>query len=212
MSDRFDPDVSFDVTMFGEMPLKGKGVAEPSGVAEELVRALLEEIGDNPERPSLLDTPKRVVKSWNTIYEGYTLDPRSIFTVFDGEGYDEIIIMKDIEFFSMCEHHMLPFYGKAHVAYLPKKNGKVVGASKLARVVDLHARRLQMQERICQGVTKTLNEYLDVRGAACIIEAKHMCMNMRGVQKQCTNMITSSLTGEFKTDPSVKAELMSLLK
>jgi GTP cyclohydrolase IA len=158
----------------------------------------------------LLDTPKRVVKSWNELYKGYNQKAEDILTVFSSDGYDQIVLLKDIEVYSMCEHHMLPFIGKAHVAYIPDK--KIVGISKLARLVDIYARRLQIQERIGQQVTDDLMRLLNPRGAACIIEAQHLCMLMRGVNKQNSVMVTSSLKGVFLTDFSAKEELLKLIK
>ena len=144
-----------------------------------LIKSLLHEIGENPNREGLLQTPHRVVKSWEEIYSGYSVNPENILTIFN-EPCNEIVILKNIELYSMCEHHMLPFYGKAHVAYLPDNN-KVVGISKLARLVDIYSKRLQIQERLCQQVTKALMDILKPKGAACVIEATHLCMRMRGV-------------------------------
>lgn len=175
-----------------------------------LITAILAAIGENVDREGLIDTPKRVVKSWTELYKGYTQDPKDILTTFESEGYDQIVLLKDIELFSMCEHHMLPFYGKAHVAYIP--NGKVIGISKLARLLDIYARRLQIQERIGQQVTTALMQYLQPLGAACVIEATHMCMRMRGVEKQNSVMITSSLQGAFKENISTREELFQLIK
>lgn len=177
---------------------------------QELIRQILEQLGENPEREGLKDTPKRVVKSWTELYKGYMQDPKDILTTFESEGYNQIVLLKDIELYSMCEHHMLPFYGKAHVAYIP--NGKVIGISKLARLVDIYARRLQIQERIGAQVTAALMEHLQPLGAACIIEATHMCMRTRGVQKQNSVMITSSMEGVFMTDLSAKNELLTFIK
>lgn len=167
-------------------------------------------IGEDPNREGLKDTPMRIVNSWKEIYGGYEQDVSEVFTEFGNEGYDSMVLLKDIEFFSTCEHHMLPFYGKAHVAYIPSK--KIVGISKLARLVDIYAKRLQIQERICEQVTDALMQYLDPKGAACIIEASHMCMRMRGVNKQNSVMVTSSLKGEFMDDAAVRSELMDLIR
>lgn len=177
---------------------------------EELLRVILRRLGEDPGREGLRDTPKRVVRSWDEIYAGYKQDVESLFTTFvDTNGYSQIVICKNIELYSMCEHHMLPFFGKAHVAYIPGK--KVIGLSKLARLVDVYARRLQIQERIGQQVTEALMTYLQPEGAACIIEATHMCMRMRGVNKQESTMTTSSLTGSFLDDASARAELLQLI-
>jgi len=174
------------------------------------IEVILVAIGEDPNREGLLDTPKRVVKSWSELYRGYSQKPEDVLTVFDSGGYDQIVLLKDIELYSMCEHHMLPFFGKAHVAYIP--DGKVIGISKLARLVDIFARRLQIQERIGDQVTDSLMEYLKPKGAACIIEATHMCMRMRGVGKQNSVMSTSSMRGVFMTESQARQELMSLLR
>lgn len=171
---------------------------------------ILKYIGEDPERDGLKDTPNRVVKSYSELFSGYGKDPKELFTTFQDDKYDQMVILKDIELYSMCEHHMLPFYGKAHVAYIPY-GGKVIGISKLARLVDLFARRLQIQERIGNQVTAALDEFLAPEGAACVIEASHMCMQMRGVGKQHSVMTTSSLTGVFKKDPAVRQEFMNLI-
>jgi GTP cyclohydrolase IA len=176
----------------------------------ETIKDILLSVGEDPTREGLLDTPKRVVKSWNELYKGYNQKAEDILTVFSSDGYDQIVLLKDIEVYSMCEHHMLPFIGKAHVAYIPDK--KIVGISKLARLVDIYARRLQIQERIGQQVTDDLMRLLNPRGAACIIEAQHLCMLMRGVNKQNSVMVTSSLKGVFLTDFSAKEELLKLIK
>lgn len=173
--------------------------------------AQLRYIGENAEREGLMDTPSRVIRSWKEIYSGYNKDPKDILTVFEEtEGYQQMVVLKDIEIFSMCEHHMLPFFGKAHVAYLPDK--RVLGISKLARLVDIYARRLQIQERIGEQVTNALMEQLKPKGAACIIEASHMCMRMRGCNKQHSIMLTSSLKGCFLEDQSVRNELLTYIK
>ena len=177
---------------------------------ESLIKSTLQLIGDDPTREGLIDTPSRIVKMWGEIYKGYTQDPKDMFTTFSADGYNQIILLKDIELYSMCEHHMLPFFGKAHVAYIPNK--KVLGISKLARLVDIYAKRLQIQERIGDQVTSAIMEHLDALGAACIIHASHMCMKMRGVEKQNSVMVTSSMKGAFMNDPSTREELLMLLQ
>jgi len=176
---------------------------------EKLIQSLLISVGEHPLREGLLDTPKRVVKSWKELYKGYNQKAEDILTVFSSDGYDQIVLLKNIEMYSMCEHHMLPFIGKAHVAYIP--NEKIVGISKLARLVDIYARRLQIQERIGQQVTDDLMRLLKPKGAACIIEAQHLCMLMRGVNKQNSIMVTSSLRGVFLDQESTREELMQLI-
>lgn len=177
----------------------------------KIIRRFLEIIGENPDREGLLDTPKRVVKSWKELYKGYHQDPKEILsTVFEDGTCDEMVILKDIEFTSMCEHHVLPFRGKAHVGYLP--NGKVVGLSKLARLVDCFAKRLQIQEKMTQQISKEIETHLKPKGVAVIIEAHHQCMSCRGVGKQNSSMITSSMLGFFKENAIVRQEFLSLIK
>ncbi|GAI85307.1 unnamed protein product [marine sediment metagenome] len=167
-------------------------------------------IGDDPTREGLNETPERVIKSWNHLYSGYDQDPKDIMKTFKEGTCDEMVILKDIEMFSTCEHHMLPFFGKAHIAYIP--DGKVIGISKLARLLEIFSRRLQIQERIGEQVTGALMEYLQPKGAACIIEAKHLCMMARGIQKQNSVMITSSLKGVFLDKIETRNELMRLVR
>lgn len=175
----------------------------------DLIRQVLLEIGENPDREGLKDTPRRVVKSWKELYKGYTQDPEDFLTTFESEGYDQIVLLDNIEMYSMCEHHMLPFFGRAHVAYIP--GDMIVGISKLARLVDMYSRRLQNQERITQQVTTALMTHLKPKGAACFIEAKHMCMCSRGVEKQNSVMKTSCLKGAFFDTPEARAELLQLI-
>lgn len=177
----------------------------------DLIRGLIDAIGDDPGREGLLDTPKRVVKSWREIFRGYKEDPIAMLgTQFSAEGYDQMVICKDIELYSTCEHHMIPFYGKCHIGYLP--GDKVVGLSKLARLADVFARRLQIQERLTNQIADTLNDTLKTKGVMVVIEAKHMCMCARGVQKQHSSMVTSAVRGLFKDDSGVRAEFMGLIK
>lgn len=176
---------------------------------QDNVRRLLEYIGENPNREGLLKTPDRVVNSYATLYGGYSMEPADVFTAFEDGACDEMVIARDIEFFSTCEHHMLPFFGKAHIAYIP--NGKVIGVSKLARILEVFARRLQIQERLCQQVTDTLMTLLEPKGAACVLEAKHLCMIARGVNKQHSTMITSSLVGAFRDKPEARAEFLNMI-
>ena len=176
---------------------------------EENVERLLYLIeNSNWRREGLKETPRRVARAYKELFSGYGTNPDDILTVFSSDGYDQIILLKDIELYSTCEHHMLPFFGKAHVAYLPDK--KIVGISKLARLVEIYARRLQIQERIGEQVTNALMKYLQPLGAACIIEAKHLCMMSRGIQKQNSVMVTSSLKGAF-LDDDVKQEMMRMI-
>lgn len=177
----------------------------------ESITTLLKHIGEDPNREGLLKTPFRIENAWdNELFIGYKQSPNEFLTVFETDGYDQIVLLKDIEVFSMCEHHLLPFFGKAHVAYIP--TNKVVGISKLARLVEMYARRLQIQERIGEQVTNDIMQFLNAQGAACIIEATHMCMRMRGCSKQHSTMVTSSVKGVFFNDSSAKQELFSLLQ
>lgn len=160
------------------------------------------------DREGLRDTPDRVIDSWEKIYGGYGVDPQRLFTIFD-EGSDEMVILKECEFYSTCEHHMLPFFGKAHIGYLPK-NGKIVGISKLARLVETFSRRLQIQERIGEQITDAIMEYLNPTGCGVILEAKHFCMIARGVEKQNSIMVTSSMRGSFRKDPKVRDEFLRM--
>jgi GTP cyclohydrolase I len=178
---------------------------------EPLIRGLLAELGQDPERDGLDRTPARVAKAMRFLTKGYEEDPVEILNgaMFD-VSYDEMVVVKDIEFYSLCEHHMLPFFGRVHVAYIP--NGKVVGLSKIPRVVEMFARRLQVQERLTMEVAETLEKVLQPRGVAVVAESIHLCMMMRGVQQQNTFAITSSLKGVFQTDPMTRSEFMELIR
>ena len=181
--------------------------------AKEGILSIINYLGENPDREGLRETPERILRSYDRIFGGYLKDPAKIFTTFEEDDvipYNQIILLKDIEFYSTCEHHFLPFVGKAHVAYIPKK--KVVGISKLARIVEIYSRRLQIQERIGNQVTQALMDYLDPLGAACIIESKHFCMTCRGVEKQHSAMVTSSLRGGFLDNAQTRNELMTLIR
>ena len=178
---------------------------------EPLIAGLLKEIGDDPGRDGLERTPARVAKAMRFFTQGYEQEPLEILNdaLFD-VTYDEMVIVKDIDVYSMCEHHMLPFFGRAHVAYIP--NGKVVGLSKVPRLVEMFARRLQVQERLTMDIAETLEEVLRPKGVAVVVEAVHLCMMMRGVQQQNTWAVTSSLRGEFETDPKTRSEFMELIR
>ncbi len=181
--------------------------------AREAIKTLLSYIeGDNATlREGLLDTPKRVVESWSEIYAGYSMDASEILqATFNGEGYNGIVLLRDIEFTSTCEHHLLPFRGRAHIAYIPVD--RIVGISKLARILELHARRLQNQERITKGIADDLEKELAPLGAAVILEAAHGCMQCRGVAKQEAVMTTSAMRGVFFDKPEARTELMQLIQ
>ena len=170
---------------------------ETTGKLETNFREIIKGIGENPEREGVLKTPERAAKAMQFLTQGYTMDAEEILTkaVFE-ETYDEMVVVKDIELYSLCEHHMLPFFGKAHIAYIP--NGKIIGLSKLPRVVDVFARRLQVQERLTNDILECLNKTLQPQGVAVVIEAVHLCMMMRGVQKQNSATTTSGFRGQFK--------------
>jgi GTP cyclohydrolase I len=174
----------------------------------DAVTRILQLIGENPNREGLLETPERVVKTWPKLFGGYDQDPKSVFKTFEDGSCDGIVILRDCEFYSTCEHHMLPFFGRAHIGYLPK--GKVVGVSKLARLLEVFARRLQIQERIGDQITKMLMDELNADGAGCVLEAQHFCMTSRGVEKQNSIMVTSSMRGEFRENASTRSEFLRL--
>ncbi|HFU76600.1 MAG TPA: GTP cyclohydrolase I FolE [Arcobacter sp.] len=177
---------------------------------EKAVKEMLEHIGEDPNREGLLDTPKRVKKAWEFMCGGYQQDANEIINkaLFTSTN-DEMVVVKDIEFYSMCEHHMLPIIGKAHVAYIP--DGKVVGLSKIPRVVDVFARRLQIQEQLTEQICEAIHDALKPKGVAVIIDARHMCMEMRGVEKISSSTVTSSLRGLFKKEKKTKDEFLSII-
>jgi len=180
--------------------------------AEAAVRTLLMWAGDDPDREGLIETPQRVVKAYREMFAGYDMDPHEVLdrTFEEVAGYDDIVLVKDISFHSHCEHHMVPIIGKAHVAYLP--DHRVLGLSKIARVVDIYAQRLQTQESITAQIAATINEALTPRGVAVMIEAEHMCMAMRGIRKQGSTTITTSFTGAFKDDPGEQVRFISMVR
>jgi GTP cyclohydrolase I len=185
-----------------------EGSAEQDG--QELVTRMLQMIGEDPTRNGLKDTPERVVRSWHELYKGYGMDPKEVLgTVFDSENKN-MVLSRNIEFSSMCEHHMLPFLGHVTIGYIP--NGKVVGLSKLARLVDVYAKRLQIQEGLTDQIAQAMTKHIPgIAGAAVVVTAKHQCMSCRGVGKQDSDMVTSALTGKF-LEPVVRMEFMSLLR
>jgi GTP cyclohydrolase I len=178
---------------------------------EDKIRSILKTIGEDPDREGLLKTPQRVAQALMFLTQGYRMDPEKVINdALFTEDHEEMIVQKDIDFFSLCEHHMLPFFGKAHVAYIP--HHKIVGFSKLARLVDVYARRLQVQERLTNQIATIIMEKLDALGVAVVIEAEHLCMRMRGVEKQNAFVITSSLLGAFRTRQETRNEFMNLIK
>lgn len=173
---------------------------------ENLIKSILEYLGEDTGREGLMETPARVIKSYEKLFAGYKQKPEDVLTVFSDESYDEMIVVKDIEFFSHCEHHILPFFGRAHVAYIP--DGKIIGLSKMPRLVEMYARRLQNQERLTSQVAQALNDILHPKGVAVVMEAKHMCMMARGVEKQGSEVVTSSLLGLFKKNLDTRNEFL----
>jgi len=192
-----------------------KQTAEPATVTsasfEELVREMLVRLGEDPTREGLVRTPERVHKAFDFLTKGYREDPvallkGALFTV----TYDEMVIVKDIEMFSLCEHHMLPFFGKVHVAYIP--NGKVIGLSKIPRLIELFSRRLQIQERLTTQIAETIQQVIEPQGVGVVIEARHLCMMMRGVEKQHSAAVTSSMLGCFRAEEETRSEFLSLIR
>ena len=177
---------------------------------EKITRNLIETIGEDPNREGLKKTPKRVAKSWEYFSEGYRTDLDNIINeaIFH-EDCSEMVVVRDIEFFSMCEHHMIPFFGRAHVGYLP--NGKVIGLSKIPRIIDMFSRRLQLQERLTSQVANTLEEVLKPIGVAVVMEGRHLCMQMRGVEKQNSYASTSAMLGQFRKSAETRAEFLSII-
>ena len=185
-----------------------RGIRSP---VEKLIKQLLEKLGEDPGREGLLRTPQRVAELYAFLTEGYRQDPRKLIenSVYS-DKHEEMVLIKDIPVYSLCEHHLLPFFGRAHVGYIP--NEKIVGISKIARMMDLFARRLQVQERLTNEVAKTLMEVLKPKGVAVVMEAEHLCMQMRGVQKRGTTITTSAMLGAFRNRPATRAEFMNLIK
>lgn len=179
--------------------------------AEDAIRTLLRWAGDDPSREGLLDTPKRVARAYEEWFEGYHLDPQAILarTFEEVDGYDEMVVLRDIRIASHCEHHMAPILGVAHIAYLP--HHRVVGISKLVRIVQVYARRLQIQEKMTAQIADTINDVLTPLGVAVVIEAQHQCMTTRGVDKPGVSMVTSRMTGAFRTNPSTRREFLSMI-
>ena len=177
---------------------------------ESLTEQLLEEIGENPKREGLLKTPSRVSKAWNFFSKGYNQDIKVVINnaIFKEDAKD-MVIVRDIEFFSLCEHHLIPFFGRAHVGYIP--NGKVIGLSKIPRIIDMFSRRLQVQERLTHQIADALNQVLAPKGVSVVMEGRHMCMQMRGVEKQNSFTSTSAMSGQFKKSAETRAEFLSII-
>jgi GTP cyclohydrolase I len=192
-----------------------KSITEPrtltSATYEELVREMIVRLGEDPEREGLARTPERVAKAMRFLVKGYQDDPeallrKALFSV----SYDEMVIVKDVEMFSLCEHHMLPFFGKVHVAYIP--NGKVIGLSKIPRLIEVFSRRLQIQERLTTQIAEAIQNTIEPQGVGVVIEARHLCMMMRGVEKQHSSAVTSSMLGCFRTEEETRTEFLSLIR
>ncbi|KQR76604.1 GTP cyclohydrolase [Burkholderia sp. Leaf177] len=200
---RNTPDASPDIRDHADRPSREE--------AEAAVRVLIRWAGDNPAREGLIDTPARVIRSYEEFFAGYAQNPREILTrtFSEVQGYDEMIVLKDIRFESYCEHHMVPIIGRAHVAYLPRE--RVVGISKLARLVDAFAKRLQIQEKMTAQIADTLEEVLQPLGVGVILEASHQCMSTRGVHKAGASMVTSRMLGTFRDDPSTRREFLAIV-
>jgi GTP cyclohydrolase IA len=204
--------VKFNLTEYTALILPGQGKLEgmtfsSNEQAEEAIRAILENIGEDPDREGLLKTPRRVVKMYAELTAGYHIDPQALINdaVFSVD-YDEMVMVKDIEFASLCEHHLLPFMGRVHVAYIP--NGRVIGLSKIPRIVEMYARRLQVQERLTVQIADFIDQALQPLGVAVVAEGVHLCAVMRGVKKPNAKMITSAMRGVFRSDPKTRAEFM----
>jgi GTP cyclohydrolase I len=204
----------------GESATEGNGFSQFAGSAmsgsgvdlmriERAVREILIAVGENPDREGLVETPARVARMYAEMFSGLKVDPREHTRKFFTEQYDEVVLVRDISFCSMCEHHLLPFIGHAHVAYIP--NGKVIGLSKIARVVEVISRRPQVQERMTEDIANLLVEELDAKGVAVVIEASHSCMTIRGVRKPGSSMVTSAMKGLFRSNLSTRAEVMQLI-
>ena len=193
----------------GSLALESEPQHHRPGDLAALVRSQLELLGENPDREGLLRTPERVAKSLAWLTQGYHLDPADVIgdAIFE-EEHESMILVRDIEMYSLCEHHMLPFFGKVHIAYIP--NGRIVGLSKLPRLVEVFARRLQVQERLTEQLAEAINDVLQPRGVGVVVEAVHLCMMMRGVEKQNSKTITSALRGEFRSCPMTRAEFLRL--
>jgi GTP cyclohydrolase I len=178
---------------------------------EQAVRLIIDGIGDDPDREGVVDTPSRVAEMYEEVFAGIGRDPSEVITVVKGADHDEMIMVKDIPLQSLCEHHLLPFNGQAHVAYIPNKDGRITGLSKIARVVDICAKRLQVQERLTTQIADAIDAALEPRGVFVVIEAEHLCMTMRGIKKPGSKTVTSSVRGLFRNDARTRQEAMSLI-
>jgi len=199
--------------MTAQPTAKGTDESGPSREqAEKAVRTLIQWAGDNPDREGLVDTPARFVRAWDEYFSGYNEDPVDVLerTFEETGGYDEMVVLRDIQFFSHCEHHVVPIIGKVHVAYLP--SNRVIGISKLARVVEIFARRLQIQEKLTAQIAQTIDEVLEPKGVGVVVQAQHQCMTTRGVKKSGVSMITSHMLGAFRDDSKTRREFLSFIE
>lgn len=178
---------------------------------EQGVRLILEGVGEDPNRDGLRETPARVARMYDEILQGMGKDPSELFTVSFEEGHREMVLVKDIPFYSICEHHLVPFFGMAHVAYLPGENGRICGLSKLARTVDIYAQRMQVQERMTRQIANTIIDHLDPDGVIVVVEAEHLCLSMRGVKKPGTKTVTSAVRGAFEVSQKTRSEALDLI-
>jgi GTP cyclohydrolase I len=211
-----DPDGDDPATERSRATVRHITGVEPSGTfdhdkIERAVRMLFEAIGEDPDRPGIVDTPARVAREYDEIFAGLLVDPADVLSVVFDEHHDEIVMMRDIAFNSMCEHHLVPFSGHAHVAYLPNVSGQVTGLSKLARLVDVCAKRPGLQERMTTMIADTLERKLEPRGVMVVVEARHLCMEMRGIRRSGAETVTSTVRGTFRDDPRTRAEAFALL-
>lgn len=179
---------------------------------EAAALSIIEAIGENPHRQGMAETPRRIAEMYAELFSGIDMDPKAELMVGFEEGHHEMVIIKDILFYSMCEHHLLPFYGVVHVGYIPNKNGRVVGASKLARVVEIFAKRPQLQERMTTQIADAIVEALQPDGVAVVIQAEHLCMTMRGIKKSGSNVVTSATRGLFRSKAATRAEFLALVQ
>lgn len=188
-----------------------EGSEQADSPTAELIRSLLTELGEDPQREGLSRTPARAAKAWADLTKGYQMEPESVLNgaLFE-VCYDEMVIVKDIEMFSLCEHHLLPFFGKVHIAYIPNK--KVIGLSKMARLVEVYARRLQIQERMTTEIARTIQKTIEPAGVGVIVEARHLCMMMRGVEKQHSSAVTSTMLGVFREKIQTREEFLALVR
>ena len=194
-----------------ELPVPAELPVFDAGRVERAVRELLLAVGEDPDRPGLRETPERMARSYREIFSGLRSDPAEVLAQTFDESHDELVLVKDIAVYSTCEHHLLPFHGVAHVGYIPNESGQITGLSKLARLVDVFARRPQVQERLTGQVADALNDRLSPRGVIVVVEAEHLCMSMRGVRKPGSRTVTSAVRGAFRESPATRAEAMSLI-